>query len=56
MSVAKHIEITAESKKGFDDAVQVGITTASKTVKGIKSAWVKTSRSSSRRTRSRPTG
>ena len=41
MSVAKHIEITAESEKSFEDAVQIGITKASETVKGIRSAWVK---------------
>jgi len=41
MSVAKHIEITADSTKGFEDAIQQGIVTASKTVKGIRSAWVK---------------
>ena len=41
MSVAKHIEITADSTKGFEDAVQKGIRTAAKTVKGIRSAWVK---------------
>jgi flavin-binding protein dodecin len=41
MSVAKHIEITAESEKSFEDAVQLGITKASETVKGIRSAWVK---------------
>jgi flavin-binding protein dodecin len=41
MSVAKHIEITADSTKSFEDAVQQGIATASKTVKGIRSAWVK---------------
>jgi flavin-binding protein dodecin len=41
MSVAKHIEITADSTKGFEDAVQQGIRTAAKTVKGIRSVWVK---------------
>jgi flavin-binding protein dodecin len=41
MSVAKHIEITADSTKSFEDAIQQGILTAAKTVKGIKSAWVK---------------
>ncbi|MGD8361402.1 MAG: dodecin family protein [Gemmatimonadota bacterium] len=41
MSVAKHIEITADSTKGFEDAVQRGVDTAAKTVKGIRSAWVK---------------
>ena len=41
MSVAKHIEITADSAKSFEDAVQQGITTAARTVKGIRSAWIK---------------
>ena len=41
MSVAKHIEITADSEKNFEDAIQAGITKASETVKGIRSAWVK---------------
>jgi flavin-binding protein dodecin len=41
MSVAKHIEITADSEKSFEDAIQAGITKASETVKGIRSAWVK---------------
>ena len=41
MSVAKHIEITADSSKSFEDAIQDGITRAGKTVKGIRSAWIK---------------
>ena len=41
MSVAKVIEVSAESKKSFEDAVKEGIKTAAKTVHGIKSAWVK---------------
>jgi flavin-binding protein dodecin len=41
MSVAKVTEITATSTKSFDDAVQVGITRASKTLQNIKGAWVK---------------
>ena len=40
MSVAKIIEISAESPKGFEDAVREGIKRASKTVKNIKSAWI----------------
>jgi dodecin len=40
MSVAKIIEISAESSKGFEDAIQKGIQQASKSVKNIKSAWV----------------
>ncbi len=41
MSVAKIIEISSESSKSFEDAIQNGITRAAKTVRGIKSAWVK---------------
>ena len=41
MSVAKHIEITADSGKSFEDAIQQGITRAGKTVTGIRSAWIK---------------
>ena len=40
MSVAKIIEISAESPKSFEDAIGVGISRASKTLHGIKSAWV----------------
>jgi flavin-binding protein dodecin len=40
MAVAKVTEITASSPKSFDDAVQVGITRANKTLKGIQGAWV----------------
>ena len=41
MSVAKIIELSAESPKSFEDAIQNGITRASQKVHGIKSAWVK---------------
>ncbi len=41
MSVAKIIEISCESPKSFEDAIQNGIERASKTIHGIKSAWVK---------------
>ena len=41
MSVAKIIELSAESPKSFEDAIQDGIAKASKTVHNIKSAWVK---------------
>ncbi len=41
MSVAKIIELSAESPKSFEDAIQNGITKASMTVHNIKSAWVK---------------
>ncbi len=41
MSVAKIIEITAESNESFEKATQAGIDKASKTVKQIRSAWIK---------------
>ncbi len=41
MSVAKITEITAESPKSFEDAIQEGLRRAGKTLHGIKGAWVK---------------
>ncbi len=41
MSVAKIIEISAESPTSFEDAIVQGIAKASKSIRGIKSAWVK---------------
>jgi flavin-binding protein dodecin len=41
MSVAKVIEISSESPKSFEEAIVQGINRASKTIHGIKSAWVK---------------
>ena len=41
MSVAKVTEIIASSDKGFDDAVAAGVARADKTLKNVKSAWVK---------------
>ena len=41
MSVAKIIEISSSSKKSFDDAIDKGISRASKTIKHIAGAWVK---------------
>ena len=41
MTVAKIIEISCESSKSFEDAIQDGIARASKTVHNIKGAWVK---------------
>jgi dodecin len=40
MSVAKVTEITAESPKSFEDALQSGIARAAKTIEQIKGAWV----------------
>lgn len=41
MSVAKVIEISAESPESFEDAIKQGIARASKTVTDIQGAWVK---------------
>lgn len=41
MSIAKVTEIIASSDKSFDDAVSEGVKRADKTLKNIKSVWVK---------------
>lgn len=41
MSVLKVLEIMASSDKSWEDATKKGVEKASKSVKGIKSAWVK---------------
>lgn len=41
MSVAKVSEISATSPKSFEDAVQQGLTRAGKTIRNIRSAWIK---------------
>lgn len=41
MSVAKVTEIKVSSPKSFDDAIQQGIARANKTLKNVKSAWIK---------------
>jgi flavin-binding protein dodecin len=43
-TVAKVSEISARSDTSFDDAVRSGIERASKTLRGITSAWVKEQR------------
>jgi flavin-binding protein dodecin len=40
MSVAKVIEISAESDKSFEDAIRNGVAAATKTVRNVKSAWI----------------
>jgi flavin-binding protein dodecin len=40
MSVARITEITAESARSFEDAIQQGIARANKTLKNVKGAWV----------------
>lgn len=39
-SIAKVIEVIAESDRSFDDAVESALQEASKTVDNIKSIWV----------------
>ena len=40
MSIARVTEIKSSSTKSFEDAVQIGITRATKTLKNVKSAWI----------------
>jgi flavin-binding protein dodecin len=41
MSIAKVIEISCQSEESFEDAIRQGIQGAAKSVRNIKSAWVK---------------
>ncbi|MFP4105035.1 MAG: dodecin family protein [Phycisphaerae bacterium] len=41
MSVAKNVEISAQSTESFEAAIQEGIQRTSKSVEGIESAWIK---------------
>ena len=41
MAVAKVSEISATSGKSFEDAIQTGLSRAAKTLRQIRSAWVK---------------
>ncbi len=41
MSIVKVTEIIASSEKSFEDAISKGIARADKTLKNVKSAWVK---------------
>jgi dodecin len=40
MSIAKVTEISASSPTGFEDAISKGVQRASKTIHGMRSAWV----------------
>jgi len=44
MAVARVTEISATSLEGFEDAIAQGITRATKTLRNVKSAWVKEQR------------
>jgi flavin-binding protein dodecin len=41
MSVAKVSEISTTSTKSFDDAIHQGLARAEKTLRNIRSAWIK---------------
>ena len=40
MSVAKHIELTADSPDSFEEAIKNGVAKAGETVDGITAVWV----------------
>jgi flavin-binding protein dodecin len=40
MSVARVTEITASSNTSFEDAVNIGIARAAKTLKNVEGAWI----------------
>lgn len=44
MSVARITEISSTSSQSFEDAIQQGIARATKTLRGVKSAWIKEQR------------
>lgn len=41
MSVARVTEISATSERSFEDALNVGVERATKTLRNVKSAWIK---------------
>jgi hypothetical protein len=41
MSVAKVIEVSAQSESSFEDAIVQGVQRASKTCEDVRGAWVK---------------
>lgn len=44
MAVARVTEISSTSPKSFDDAIQQGVSRATKTLRNVRSAWVKEQR------------
>jgi len=44
MPVARVTEISSTSPKSFDDAIQQGVRRATKTLRNVRSAWVKEQR------------
>jgi dodecin len=44
MSVARVTEISATSEQSFEDAIRQGLERATKTLRGVTSAWIKDQR------------
>jgi flavin-binding protein dodecin len=44
MAVARVTEISSTSQKSFEDAIQQGISRATKTLRNVRSAWIKEQR------------
>jgi flavin-binding protein dodecin len=41
MSIARVVEISATSDESFEDALQQGVARATKTLRNVRSAWIK---------------
>lgn len=41
MTVARVTEISSSSEKSFEDAINTGLARASKTLRNVRSAWIK---------------
>lgn len=41
MSVAKVTELSSTSTKSFEDAINMGLERANKTIRNVRSAWIK---------------
>jgi dodecin len=44
MAVARVTEISSTSQKSFEEAIQLGVARAAKTLRNVRSAWVKEQR------------
>jgi len=44
MAVARVTEISSTSQKSFEDAIQSGVSRATKTLRNVRSAWIKEQR------------
>jgi len=44
MAVARVTEISSTSSESFDDAIQQGVARATKTLRNVRSAWIKEQR------------